>query len=69
LTIIGDHANICAGVAPADVSGDDSQITFNVFTIEQLSRADINGDSLINLLDLVIVAAAYDTADAQADTN
>jgi YVTN family beta-propeller protein len=69
LTVIGDHASICTGVALADVSGDTDQITFDIFTIEQLSRADINGDDLIDLLDLAAIATAYDTNDPQADVN
>jgi hypothetical protein len=69
VTVLGDQAAICGGVAAADVSSDGDQITFEVYSAKPLSQGDVNSDGQVDIYDLVFVASHYDTADPVADLN
>ena len=69
VTVIGDHATICGGVAPAAVPETSDQITYNLFSLVSVSRSDVNSDGVINILDLAWVAARFGSSDPTADLN
>ena len=69
VTVIGDHATICGGVAPAAVPETSDQITYNLFSLVSVSRSDVNSDGVINILDLAWVAARFGSNDPTADLN
>jgi hypothetical protein len=67
--VIGDHNDVCGGIAAAAVPEAGDEITLDIFSVAELTRSDVNGDGEINIFDLSIVAAHYDTADPTADIN
>jgi YVTN family beta-propeller protein len=69
LTVIGDHTNICGGVAPAAVPDETDQITFDIFSVAEATRSDVNGDGVVDIFDLTFVAARYNSSDPAADLN
>jgi hypothetical protein len=83
LTVLGDHANLCAdalskiasapGQANQPASGDDTDpISVEIGEHrEDVSQpeGDINGDKLVNILDLALIAARFGSSDPIADLN
>lgn len=69
ITVTGDHANICSGIAPAAVSEDSNQINLDIFSLASAARSDINGDGQVNIADLAYVAGQFGSGDPQADIN
>jgi hypothetical protein len=69
LAVIGDHATICAGVAPAAIPADEDQFVMERFSMVQLLRSDLTGDGRVDILDLASVAGHYGRAEAAADLN
>jgi YVTN family beta-propeller protein len=67
VTVIGDHANICPGVAPAALPGDTEQISIDVLSIADLTRSDVTGDGWIDIFDLAFIAARFGSGDLEAD--
>lgn len=69
LSIIGDHNDLCRGLAPAAILENTDQITFEVFPGAALTQADLNADRIIDILDLVYIASRYNSQDPTADLN
>ncbi len=70
VTVIGDHDNICPDIAPASVTNSvDDEIGMEVYSVAEVVRSDVNEDGIIDIFDLVYVAARYDSADTTADLN
>jgi YVTN family beta-propeller protein len=83
LTVLGDHANLCAdalskiasapGEANQPAPGDDTapisvEIGENREEVSQ-PDGDINGDKRVNILDLAFIAARFGSSDSMADLN
>jgi len=83
VTVVGDHANLCANAftkiasledeanppAPAE---DSDQIGVEIWeNKEDVTQAtsDVNGDGVVNILDLALVASRFGTSDLTADLN
>jgi YVTN family beta-propeller protein len=69
LSVIGDHNNVCPGLAPATLPDPNEAITVEVFSVAEFSRADVNADGQVDILDLAYIAGRYDSQDASADLN
>lgn len=69
VTVLGDHASLCAGVSPADTGNPAGDIGFDLFTRDTLSRGDVTGDAAVDILDLAFLAARYRSTDPAADVN
>ena len=69
VTVIGDHDQICGGIAPAAVAEEADQITYNIYSVERLLMSDLNGDGEIDIFDLVRVASRFGSDDPTADIN
>jgi len=83
VTVVGDHANLCADAftkiasledranppAPAE---DSDQIGVEIWEnkedVTQLT-SDVNGDGVVNILDLALVALRFGTSDLTTDLN
>ena len=79
VTVVGDHANLCADAftkiasledeAPAEDSDQiDVEIWENKEDISQ-PTSDVNGDGVVNILDLALVASRFGTSDLTVDLN
>ncbi|MCB0168660.1 MAG: hypothetical protein KDI79_30820, partial [Anaerolineae bacterium] len=80
VTVIGDHATLCADVwskiaadEPPQVSPDPDgpQIGVEIFRADETGdkAGDINGDGQVNLLDLVMAASLFGSDAPEADVN
>ena len=69
VTVIGDHANLCPGAAPAALPDDANDIEFELFSRELLAQGDVTGDGQVDIFDLTLIAARYDGVDPAADVN
>jgi len=69
ITVIGDHDNVCGGIAPASVADPADEIGLEVYSVAEVMRADLIADGIIDIFDLVYVAARYDSSDSTADLN
>ncbi|MCB9106861.1 MAG: SBBP repeat-containing protein [Anaerolineales bacterium] len=80
VTVIGDHATLCADVwakiasdEPSQPSSDpdDARIGVEIFRAEEIDAqaGDINKDGKVNLLDLVTAAALFGSDAPEADVN
>jgi YVTN family beta-propeller protein len=69
VTVLGDHATVCGGIAPAEASPASGGITFELYSAEAVTLSDVNGDGQVDILDLSLVAAHYGSAEATADLN
>ena len=67
VTVIGDHNNVCPGIAPAAVMENGNQITLDIYSVVSLTRSDVKQDGVINILDLTLVATHYGRDNAAAD--
>jgi hypothetical protein len=80
VSVVGDHATLCAdayahiasleeGTPPAE---DADQIGVEIFESDQETgqpSGDANGDGVVNILDLALVASLYGSSDATGDLN
>lgn len=81
VTVVGDHATLCpnawAKIASADAPAqpDDERIGVEIFEPEETGSepaerpGDVNGDEVVNIFDLVLVASHFDSDVAVADLN
>ncbi len=69
VTVIGDHDSVCGGIAPASVADESDEIGLDVYSVAEVIRSDVTEDGIIDIFDLVYVAARYDSADTTADLN
>lgn len=78
VTVIGDHADLCADaftkIASAEegTNQDPDQIGVEIWqeeSTEPPAGGDVNGDGQVNMLDLVYVAAHFGSSDPTADLN
>jgi len=69
VTVIGDHDNICGGIAPASVKDGSDEIGLEVYSVAEILLSDVNDDGLVDIFDLAFLAARYDSNDPAADLN
>lgn len=71
VSVIGDHAAVCGGIAPASAlrQGESDEITFNFYSVEKVTLSDVNGDGQVDIFDLSLVASRYGSSDSAADLN
>ncbi|MEW5957830.1 MAG: SBBP repeat-containing protein [Chloroflexota bacterium] len=69
VSVFGDHATVCGGVAPAAMPDESDEITIDIYTVENLSRSDVNGDGQVDIFDLALAASRYGGSDPTADLN
>jgi YVTN family beta-propeller protein len=83
VTVVGDHATLCADAFtkiasleekanPSDLPEDRDQIGVEIGENQEDNNrpnGDVNGDSLIDIFDLTLIAAHFGTSDATADLN
>jgi YVTN family beta-propeller protein len=69
VTVIGDHDNQCAGVAPAATGDETTDFSFNTFSREALFQGDATNDGVINIFDLTFIASRYNSSNYRADVN
>jgi len=76
VTVIGDHATLCGGIAPASLSAEETptaeqpaEFDFEIYTQTHRHQGDVTGDGRVNMVDLVQIAARYGSADPAADVN
>jgi hypothetical protein len=82
IAVIGDHTNLCTDAFTKIVSLEDSANQLPVEDTDQIGvefwenkeevtqlHSDVNGDSIINVLDLAFVATRYGSSDPTADLN
>jgi YVTN family beta-propeller protein len=67
VSVIGDHANVCPGAAPASVPDGTNDFDFELYNRATLTGGDVTGDGKIDLFDLTFVAARYNSSDPLAD--
>lgn len=69
VTVLGDHATLCGDVVPAAVSRETDQIVFDLYSVEEVTLSDVNGDGQVDIFDLTLVASRYASNDPTADLN
>lgn len=76
VTVIGDHGKLCADaltkIASPDTADTSDQIGVEIWENKEAApqlNGDVNGDGLINILDLTFLAARYGSSDSAADLN
>jgi hypothetical protein len=82
ITVIGDHSNLCTDAFTKIASLEDSADQSPAEDVDQIGvefwenkeevsqlYGDVNGDSIINILDLAFVASHYGSDDSVADLN
>jgi YVTN family beta-propeller protein len=67
VSVIGDHADVCPGAAPASVPDGTNDFDFELYNRVALTGGDVTGDGKIDLFDLTFVAARYNSSDLLAD--
>ncbi|MBE7550432.1 MAG: SBBP repeat-containing protein [Anaerolineales bacterium] len=83
VTVVGDHATLCAdaftkiasleeGANPSDLAEDRDQIGMEIGENQEdgsRPNGDVNGDNVIDIFDLTLVAAHFGTSDPTTDLN
>ena len=70
VTVLGDHPDLCPGVAPAsDQAQALDRFDFELFSLAALSQGDVTGDGRVDILDLAFIAANYGGDNPAADVN
>jgi DNA-binding beta-propeller fold protein YncE len=70
VTVLGDHPELCPGVAPAnDQIPDINRFDYELFSLTALSKGDVTGDGRVDILDMAFIAANYEGENLAADVN